>query len=86
MILILIFAEVLGMCHGTPSTQHKANHSNRSLRSHCRSSHELQGDFERHLRVSSRPSRMPRNAPTIITLSQEQFVAWTRRTWNEERY
>ena len=42
MILILIFAEVLGMFNSFNSLLTKADKVHRSLRSHCRPAHELQ--------------------------------------------
>jgi V-type H+-transporting ATPase proteolipid subunit len=43
MILILIFAEVLGMCFQATNASALANFNRRSLRSHCCPAHELQG-------------------------------------------
>ena len=42
MILILIFAEVLGMFNGFDSASASTDFLHRSLRSHCRPAHELQ--------------------------------------------
>ena len=47
MILILIFAEVLGMSSAPVVLLLVADSSSRSVWSHCRPSHELQGDSQR---------------------------------------
>ncbi len=49
MILILIFAEVLGTSNSLKTQQYRVNHPNRSLRTHRRSLNELQGHSSRVL-------------------------------------
>ena len=61
MILILIFAEVLGTCIQVAKTVANANRYRRSVRSHCCPAHELQGCY-RYLR------RLRSSQPTTIYL------------------
>lgn len=67
MILILIFAEVLGMSSDADGFSLRADVSTRSVRSHCRPSHELEGDSQRELRLSSLDAEHSEASLTIYT-------------------
>lgn len=71
MILILIFAEVLGESFWARRQLGCLLTGYRSLRFDCRPAHELEGDSQRHLRLSSRWLTISRDAARQFCLQHE---------------